>query len=144
MNPITLTPEEQAQVDAGRRLFVVEQIPGPMWRVVSISQQGREIQFNPPGAQGFELQREARAMAAAAVSASQGADLMRPSRHGYEVELRCLDDGYAWRLRKLRDGVAVGVTVFPLSDAFHDSQEAFHAAHDEALRAGEQWLLSVA
>jgi hypothetical protein len=143
MNPITLTPEELAQVDAGKRLFVVEEIPGPMWQVVSISRQGHEIPFSPPGAPGFEIQREARATAAAAVNASKGSAWMRPIRHSYEVELRCLDDGYAWRLRKLRDGLVVGVKIFPLPDGFADAQQAFQETHDEALRAGEQWLRSV-
>jgi hypothetical protein len=142
MDTITLTPEEQSHVIHGGWLFVVQEIPGPLWRVVSVSRQGREIVFNPPGAQGFEFQREAYAMALAAVYASAGKALMRPSRHGYEVDFRCLSDGYAWRLRMLCDSLAVGEEIFPVSDRFQDSQEAFHAAHDEALRAGEKWLIT--
>lgn len=42
-----LTKEESAHVKNGGRVFLVEEIPGPLWRILSISKKGTSLLCNP-------------------------------------------------------------------------------------------------
>jgi hypothetical protein len=48
-----LTPEEQAHVDSGGRVFIVDEAPGMLWRVLSVSQKGCTVLLKPDGAEGY-------------------------------------------------------------------------------------------
>lgn len=142
MYAITLSPEEQQHIDNGGRLFVVEEIPGPLWRAVSMSKQGCEILPMPDQTAGFGLQREAHFQALAAARAAHGPVMLRENRLSYEIDFKCINTGVAWRLRMIEDQQAVSEKLFPLSDALRDSQEAFYTAHEAALQEGESWMSS--
>jgi hypothetical protein len=142
MVAIALSPEEQLHVENGGRVFIVEEVPGPLWRVVSVSKHGPEIVVKPDDAEGFSLQREAHMNAVATARASHGPVLLRESRLSYEIDFKCINTGIAWRLRMLQDHQAVGEALFPLNYTLKDSQEAFYAAHEAALMAGEGWMMA--
>lgn len=42
-----LMKEEIAHVKSGGRVFLVEEIPGPFWRILSISKKGASLLCNP-------------------------------------------------------------------------------------------------
>ena len=140
MVAVALSPEEELHVENGGRVFVVEEIPGPLWRVVSVTKHGPEIVVKPDNAEGFDLQRDAHMNAVAAARASHGPVLLRESRLSYEIDFKCINTGVAWRLRMLEDHRAVSEELFPLNYELKDSQEAFYAAHEAALMAGESWM----
>lgn len=53
MNAPKLTPEEQAHVDKGGRIFIVEEIPGPLWRVLVVKGKACKVMLKPEGMDGY-------------------------------------------------------------------------------------------
>ena len=140
MESLDLTPQERQHIEQGGRLFVIEEVSGGRWQVVSVSGQGREPLPAPGCAPSYALQREACRAAEAAARAAGEAALLRPCRYSYEVEFHLLDAGMAWRLRLRQDERDVSEKLFPLDEDMDDEDEAFQAAHEMALEAGERWV----
>jgi hypothetical protein len=42
-----LTEEERAHIEKGGRVLIVEEIPGPLWRVLVVSQDGCKVLLKP-------------------------------------------------------------------------------------------------
>ena len=48
-----LTQEEQAHVAKGGRVFIVEEIPGPLWRVLVVKGDACKVMLKPDGMDGY-------------------------------------------------------------------------------------------
>jgi hypothetical protein len=140
MDTIALTPQEQLHVDQGGRLLVIEEVPGPLWRVLSVSLRGCEVVHKPHGAEGYDLQREAVLHAQALAAAADDVPLLRRGRYSYEVDFQFHEAHMGWRLRMLQDSAEVESRLYPLAASFRDAEQAFFDAHEAALRAGERWM----
>lgn len=142
MDAIALSPQERAHIERGGRLFLVKEIEGPRWQVLSISLQGAEIIPARADFPSHELHREAQRAAVAAAAALGGQALIRPSRYSYEVDFHFADRGMAWRLRMQKDSRDVEERLFPMPHDANDEEEAFLETHDLALSAGERWVVT--
>jgi hypothetical protein len=54
-----LTPEEQAHIANGGRVFVVEEIPGPLWRVLVVKGDTCRLMLKPDGMDGYSDREDA-------------------------------------------------------------------------------------
>lgn len=140
METFVLSPQERAHIERGGRLFLVKEIEGPRWQVLSISSQGAEVIPAWADAAAHDLHREAQRAAAAAAATLGDKALIRPSRYSYEVEFHVADRGVAWRLRMQKDSRDVEERLFHMPHDADDDEEAFYDAHDLALSAGERWV----
>ncbi|NML17568.1 hypothetical protein [Azohydromonas caseinilytica] len=140
MESLGLTRQERQHIEQGGRLFVIEAVPGGRWQLVSVSAQGREPLPTPGGEPGYALQRDAVRAAAAAAQAAGEVCRLRPCRFSYEIEFHWLDAGMAWRLCLRQDERDVDEKLFIPDDNLDDEDEAFQAAHDQALEVGERWV----
>lgn len=77
MNTIDLTKKERAHINRGGRVFVVEKIDGPLWRVLSISKTGSEILLQPDCADGYSDESQAQKNALMVASLSVDKPLVR-------------------------------------------------------------------
>lgn len=75
-----LTQEEQAHVAKGGRVFIVEEIPGPLWRVLVVKGDACKVMLKPDGMDGYS-DRETALENALAFSALAG-DRPRPLVRG--------------------------------------------------------------
>jgi hypothetical protein len=48
-----LTKAEKAHVAHGGRVFIVQEIPGPLWRVLAVSSKGCTLLLKPEGGDGY-------------------------------------------------------------------------------------------
>jgi len=48
-----LTPEEQAHVNDDGRVFIVEEINGPLWRVLAVKKSGCKVLLKPVDMDGY-------------------------------------------------------------------------------------------
>jgi hypothetical protein len=142
MEDYFLSSQERLHIERGGHVLMVEEINGARWQVLSISLRGTEIVPAKSSSVTHELHRDAQRAAVAAASKLGDKALLRPSRYGYEVEFHVADRGIAWRLRMQKDSRDVEEKLFPMADDGDDEEEAFHATHDLALRAGERWVSS--
>lgn len=67
-----LTKEERAHIAKGGRVFIVEEIPGPLWRVLAIKETACWVMLKPDGANGYSERDDA--MLNAKVIANLSAD----------------------------------------------------------------------
>jgi hypothetical protein len=73
-----LTEDEQAHIDNGGRVFIIEEIPGPFWRVVCVSKErGTRVLLKPDGAPGYESKETAADHAANIAGLSDDDPLIR-------------------------------------------------------------------
>lgn len=49
----TLTSEEHAHIENGGRVFLIEEILGPLWRILSVSKEGISILCKPEPQEGY-------------------------------------------------------------------------------------------
>ena len=54
-----LTPEEQAHIASGGRVFIVDEIPGPLWRVLVVKGDACRVMLKPDGMDGYSNQEDA-------------------------------------------------------------------------------------
>jgi hypothetical protein len=73
-----LSPEEQDQIASGGRVFIVEEIPGPEWRVLMVKGDRCVIMLKPNGFDGYDSQEHAYELARAWVNLSEDSPLLRP------------------------------------------------------------------
>ncbi|GLZ22642.1 hypothetical protein [Burkholderia plantarii] len=75
-----LTDHEQAHVDNGGRVFIIEEIPGPLWRVVSVSKErGVRVLLKPQDEDGYETKERAEDHANSIAVLSEDGTIVRPS-----------------------------------------------------------------
>jgi hypothetical protein len=58
-----LTLEEQAHIASGGRVFIVEEISGPLWRVLMVKGSVCKVLLKPDGMNGYSEQEYAQDMA---------------------------------------------------------------------------------
>lgn len=75
---ISLTKKERAYINKGGRVFVVEKIDGPLWRVLSVSKTGIEVLLKPEGAEGYSDESQARNNALMIATLSVDKPLVQP------------------------------------------------------------------
>jgi hypothetical protein len=135
-----LTPEEQILLAQGGRLLLVEEIAGPLWRVLLLTQHECRVLLKPEGADGYTASMDAMLNALAFANLAQTPPHVRPWRYTYEVELVSpAQGGAAWQLRLLEHGEEQGRQEYLLAD---DSEQAYYAAYLAAMQAGESWRRS--
>ncbi|SEO24061.1 hypothetical protein SAMN05216404_1156 [Nitrosospira multiformis] len=78
MDTIGLTKQESAHIKKGGRVFVVDKIDGPLWRVLSVSKTGVEVLLKPEGADGFPDKSRAQYNALMIAAISVDRPLVRP------------------------------------------------------------------
>lgn len=142
MENMALSPQERVHVEQGGQLLVVEELAGPRWQVLSVTQRGHEVLPATPTAVAHELHRDAQRAAAAAAYALGNKALLRPSHYSYEVEFHMLDAGMGWRLRMQEDSRDVEERLYHLPGNADDDEEAFYGTHEMALNEGERWVAS--
>jgi hypothetical protein len=72
-----LTPEEQAHLDQGGRVFIVEEITGPLWRVLAVKGEVCKVLLKPDGAEGYSDRSDAALNARMIANLSEGSILVR-------------------------------------------------------------------
>lgn len=134
-----LTPEERAHATKGGRVFIIEEIPGPLWRVLSISSQDCKVILKPDETDGYTSRMYAQNLALNFATLSEDSPMVRRCPYGYTTTPRETERGVSWDLRFLKDGDDIGGEVFLIAD---DTEAAYWAAQAEAIKAGEKWLSS--
>lgn len=136
----TLTRDEQAHIAQGGRLLVVEEIAGPMWRVLLVTQESCRVVLKPDGAEGYTASMDAMAYALGFANLAETTPRVRPWRYTYELELIGREQGgAAWQLCLLDGGKEQGRREFPLAN---DSEQALYEAYRAATQEGETWRRS--
>lgn len=77
MNTPQLSEKEQIHIEAGGRLLLVEEIPGPLWRVLAVKQSGATVLLKPNGADGYEEPGFANYLATNTASLSVDSPMLR-------------------------------------------------------------------
>lgn len=137
MKAPALTSEEQAHIEKGGRVFIVEEISGPLWRVLCVSASGCRVMLKPDGAEGYSSRQYPQDLALSFANLSEDSPLVRHRPYGYKTTPQQTELGVAWHLRFFENGKAVGDEIFPVTE---DSEEAYWTAQAEADKAGEAWL----
>lgn len=75
-----LMPEEQAHIDHGGRVFIVEEIPGPLWRVLVVKGDTCRVMLKPDRLDGYSSKEEAELNALAIANLANDRPLVRGSR----------------------------------------------------------------
>ena len=73
----TLIKEEQSHIDKGGRLLIVEQIPGPLWRVLMVRSDSCKVFLKPDGAEGYLDYEDARLNALAIANLASDNPMVR-------------------------------------------------------------------
>jgi len=74
----TLTPDEQKHVDKGGRVFIVDEIAGPLWRVLMVKSGACKVLLKPDGADGYFAREEAEENARVIAALAEDSPLVRP------------------------------------------------------------------
>ena len=72
-----LTPEEQAHVSKGGRVFIMEEIPGPVWRVLMVKGNTCKVLLKPDGMDGYSDYEDALLNALAGANLAEDSPLVR-------------------------------------------------------------------
>lgn len=72
-----LTPEEQAHIARGGRVFIVEEIPGPLWRVLVVRGDTCRVMLKPDGMDGYSDHEDAELNALAFANLSADSPMVR-------------------------------------------------------------------
>lgn len=72
-----LTKEEQAHIAKGGRVLIVEEIPGPLWRVLAIQKNACRVMLKPDGANGYSERDDAMLNAKAVANLAADRPLVR-------------------------------------------------------------------
>lgn len=72
-----LTPEEQAHISKGGRVFIVEEIDGPLWRVLVIKRDSCRVLLKPDGMDGYSDKEDAMLNALAFANLAADTPLVR-------------------------------------------------------------------
>jgi hypothetical protein len=72
-----LTPEEQAHIARGGRVFIVEEIPGPLWRVLAVNGGTCRVMLKPDGMDGYSDKENAELNALAIANLAADTPLVR-------------------------------------------------------------------
>ena len=77
-----LTPQEQAHVDKGDRVYIVQEVPGPLWRVISVSKDTCVVLGAPSWpepAEGYSDKEYAVSIAEGFAALSEKKPMVRPT-----------------------------------------------------------------
>lgn len=72
-----LTPEEQAHVASGGRVFIVDEIPGPLWRVLVVEGGVCRVMLKPDGMDGYSTREDAELNAMAIANLAEDSPMVR-------------------------------------------------------------------
>ena len=72
-----LTPEEQAHIASGGRVFIVEEVPGPLWRVLVVKGDTCRVMLKPEGMDGYSPREDAELNAMAFANLSEDSPMVR-------------------------------------------------------------------
>lgn len=72
-----LTPEEQAHIASGGRVFIVDEIPGPLWRVLVVKGGVCRVMLKPDGMDGYSSREDAELSAMAIANLSEDSPMVR-------------------------------------------------------------------
>jgi hypothetical protein len=135
-----LTRDEQAHITKGGRLLLVEEIEGPLWRVLLVTQSSCRVLLKPDGAEGYPASMDAMLHALAFANLAETTPRVRVWRYTYEIELVSPEQGgAAWQLRLLDKGQQQDLREFLLAN---DSEQALYEAYRAATQEGETWRRS--
>jgi|CoawatStandDraft_6_1074263.scaffolds.fasta_scaffold14917_6 hypothetical protein len=77
MNAPKVTPHEQDHLDQGGRVLIIEEIPGPLWRVLALKSGGCKVLLKPDCAEGYSDRADAVLNARMVANLSEGPTLVR-------------------------------------------------------------------
>lgn len=77
MKTPNLTPEEQAHIASGGRVFIVDEIPGPLWRVLVVKGGTCRVMLKPDGMDGYSNREDAELNAMAFANLSEDSPMVR-------------------------------------------------------------------
>lgn len=72
-----LTHKELSHVAKGGRVFIVEEIPGPLWRVLMVKDSTCKVLLKPDGMDGYSDYERARSIALAWANLAADTPLVR-------------------------------------------------------------------
>ncbi|EBG3748885.1 hypothetical protein FIX32_21525 [Salmonella enterica] len=72
-----LTPEEQAHIAKGGRVLIVEEIPGPWWRVLMVKGSACRVLLKPDGMDGYSDRETAHQNALAVANLAEDRPMVR-------------------------------------------------------------------
>ena len=72
-----LTKEEHEHIKNGGRVFIVEEISGPRWRILSISEKGVSKLCSPIGEEGYSELEAAKNLAHGFAALSEDSPMVR-------------------------------------------------------------------
>lgn len=72
-----LTQEEQAHIAKGGRVFIVEEIPGQLWRALDFKRDTCRIMITPDGMDGYCSREDALSTALMIANLSEDSPLVR-------------------------------------------------------------------
>ena len=77
MKAQNLTPEEQTHIASGGRVFIVDEIPGPLWRVLVVKGGACRVMLKPDGMGGYSNREDAELNAMAFANLSEDSPMVR-------------------------------------------------------------------
>lgn len=72
-----LSPEEHSHIAKGGRVFIVEEVHGPLWRVLVVEGNGCRVMLKPDGLDGYSDRDDAMLTAKAFANLSADQPLVR-------------------------------------------------------------------
>ncbi|GBQ43074.1 hypothetical protein [Komagataeibacter europaeus] len=73
-----LTPVEQKHIAEGGRVFIVDEVAGPLWRVLMVKGSTCKVLLKPDGADGYSDRKEAEENARVIAALAEDSPLVRP------------------------------------------------------------------